>query len=130
MRLTKQKQAILEELQKHKDHPVADVIYSEVRKVLPRISLGTVYRNLENMSEQGLILKIEQAGGQKRFDPNPNPHPHFRCVNCGAVEDVPIEIDVVGLSENSKWAQNRKVYGNNIEIYGLCEKCNSERNSK
>ena len=67
MRQTKQRSVILEELRKHVDHPGADDVYHEVRKVLSRISLGTVYRNLELLSEKGVIKKLELGSGQKRF---------------------------------------------------------------
>ena len=68
MRLTTQRQVILEELGKVKSHPTANEVYDMVRKRLPRIGLGTVYRNLELMAESGMILKLEVGGTQKRFD--------------------------------------------------------------
>ncbi len=120
MRITKQRQIILEQLKKHHDHPSADIIYDEVRKVLPRVSLGTIYRNLEIMSEAGIILKIEQGGGQKRFDPNPKVHPHFRCTNCGAIEDVDIDINFPKIMTNES---HRRVDGANLEFFGFCESC-------
>jgi len=68
MRLTTQRQIILEELAKVTSHPTANEVYDMVRKRLPRIGLGTVYRNLELMADSGVILKIEVGGTQKRFD--------------------------------------------------------------
>ena len=124
MRNTRQKTLIFEELRKHSDHPAADEIYNAVRKILPNISLGTVYRNLEAMASQGKILKIEQAGGQKRFDPNPDPHPHFRCMKCGCIEDVPYKGTIDGVPQNGKWIGKRKVFGVHIEFFGLCMQCN------
>ncbi len=61
VRMTNQRKVILEELKKHVDHPTADQIYAEIRKVLPKVSLGTVYRNLDQMSIHGIILKLEGA---------------------------------------------------------------------
>lgn len=121
-RMTNQRRIILEELKKHVDHPTADEIYTEVRKELPRVSLGTVYRNLERMSELGIILKLEGTG-QKRFDPNPMPHPHFRCVKCGKVEDVHMEIEPPALDENSQWCSERTIQGVIMEFYGHCSEC-------
>ena len=66
LKLTKQRKVILEELRKLKTHPSADEIYNIVRERLPRISLGTVYRNLEILSDAGVILKLDVAGSQKR----------------------------------------------------------------
>ncbi len=124
MRQTKQRQVILEVLSRHKDHPGADTIYEEVRKILPRISLGTVYRNLEMLSETGAILKLE-SGVQKRFDPNPDPHIHFRCLKCGSVEDIPVPIDAILDSERIMgWSEGRKIMTMNLEYTGLCDRCN------
>ena len=66
MRLTTQRQIILEELEKVTSHPTANEVYDMVRRRLPRIGLGTVYRNLELMADSGIILKLEVGGTQKR----------------------------------------------------------------
>ena len=125
MRKTKQREVILRVLGEHIDHPSADTIYEEVRKFLPRISLGTVYRNLEIMSESGTIMKLETGGSIKRFDPFTGPHPHFRCVKCGAIEDLPFEIDdSIFTGKMDNWAHGRKIQNLNIEYTGLCIKCN------
>ncbi len=122
VRMTNQRRVILSELQKHIDHPTADEIYIEVRKELPKVSLGTVYRNLEQMSDQGTILKIE-GSGQKRFDPNPMPHPHFRCTSCGCVEDIHEEVILPSISVDSMWSKDRNIQGALVEFYGLCPRC-------
>ncbi|NNK14655.1 MAG: transcriptional repressor, partial [Desulfofustis sp.] len=83
IRLTPQRQVILEELAKVKTHPTANEVYDMVRKRLPRIGLGTVYRNLELMADNGMILKLEVGGSQKRFDATTDLHYHIRCTGCG-----------------------------------------------
>jgi Fe2+ or Zn2+ uptake regulation protein len=88
IRLTPQRQVILEELAKVKTHPTANEVYDMVRKRLPRIGLGTVYRNLELMADNGMILKLEVGGSQKRFDATTNLHYHIRCTCCGKVDDM------------------------------------------
>lgn len=120
MRNTEQKSVILEVLQTHRDHPTADQVYNEVRNILPKISLGTVYRNLEKLSNAGVILKLELGGGQKRFDPNPMEHSHFRCVSCSSVEDLPdnFQIDLPEFPDS-----NRIILGTTLEYYGYCENC-------
>ena len=123
MRITKQRKVILEQLKKHKDHPGADVIYTEVRKIIPKISLGTVYRNLEKLSDKGIILKIESGTGHNRFDPTPEPHPHFRCLECGKVEDIPLEIAVPVLQESEPWVSAREIRAAVLEYSGLCSEC-------
>ncbi len=123
MRLTTQRQIILEELGKVTTHPTANEVYDMVRKRLPRIGLGTVYRNLELMAESGIILKLEVGGTQKRFDATIDPHYHIRCLNCGKVDDIEMPV----MSEINKAAEELsqyKVLGHHIEFSGLCSECN------
>ena len=87
-RMTRQRAIILEELRRVDTHPTADELYDIVRQRLQRISLGTVYRNLDLLAEQGEILKIESAGSSKRFDGNISFHQHVRCQKCGRVADI------------------------------------------
>jgi Fur family transcriptional regulator, ferric uptake regulator len=87
-RNTRQRQIILEELQKLTSHPTAAVLYEIVRRRLPKISLGTVYRNLELLARTGLILKLDIGGSEARFDGNVHRHDHVRCVQCGRVDDI------------------------------------------
>ena len=79
---------ILEELQKLTSHPTAAGLYEIVRRRLPRISLGTVYRNLELLTRLGTIQKLEFGGGEARFDGNVQRHDHVRCVECGRLDDI------------------------------------------
>ncbi|MBI9097891.1 MAG: transcriptional repressor [Spirochaetaceae bacterium] len=123
MRNTEQKSVILEVLQTHKDHPTADQLYSEVRERLPKISLGTVYRNLEKLSSSGVIMKLELGGNQKRFDPNPMDHYHFRCITCSSIEDLPQDLKVDLPDINSETRSNRVILGTTLEYYGYCEEC-------
>ena len=123
MRKTHQRTALLEVLSRHADHPSADQLYLEVRETLPKVSLGTIYRNLEMLSSSGTILKIETAGGQKRYDPNPDPHPHFRCIICGALEDVEENISFRPDGPEKSWQNGRIIHGITIEYFGICRDC-------
>ena len=76
-RNSQQREVILDELQKLYSHPTAATLYEAVRKRLPRISLGTVYRNLDLMAKKGLIKKLEFGGSEARFDGNPDQHFHI-----------------------------------------------------
>lgn len=87
-RMTRQRAVILEELRKTKSHPTADELYSIVRERLPRISLGTVYRNLDFLADSGEIRRLEAAGSTKRFDGDISWHQHVRCLRCGRIGDV------------------------------------------
>lgn len=120
--ITKQRQVILEELKKTDSHPTADEVFLMVRQRLPRISLGTIYRNLEFLAEKGMIRKLEWAGRQKRYDGNFENHYHIRCVHCGRVDDVLIKpLDAV--EEKFRSVTDYEIVGYRIEVFGLCAVC-------
>lgn len=127
-RLTTQRKVILDELSKVKTHPTASEVYDMVRQKLPRISLGTVYRNLELMSANGLILKIEAAGTQKRFDATTRPHYHIRCSCCDRVDDIdmPVSTDLVDIATTRTSYQ---VLGHRVEFTGFCPDCRGKNKS-
>lgn len=120
-RLSKQRKVILEELRKVKTHPTADEVYDMVRKIIPRISLGTVYRNLEFLSNKGLVLKLGAPGAQKRFDGTPEPHPHIRCAVCTSVADVECEVEVPMIPDSC--TSGYKILNTNVEFVGICPRC-------
>jgi Fur family transcriptional regulator, peroxide stress response regulator len=126
MRLTTQRQIILEELAKVTSHPTANEIYDMVRRRLPRIGLGTVYRNLELMAESGLILKLEVGGTQKRFDATVNPHYHIRCIECGKVDDIEIPLQQ-HINDVASDACDYHILGHHIEFSGICDDCSRKR---
>lgn len=82
-----QRDTILKAVMSTKSHPDAEWIYEEVKKEIPKISLGTVYRDLNSLAKAGEILKLEIAGATSRYDGNTESHCHFRCKNCGLMED-------------------------------------------
>lgn len=124
MRLTTQRQIILEELGKVTSHPTANEVYDMVRKRLPRIGLGTVYRNLELMAETGIILKLEVGGTQKRFDATVDPHYHIRCLSCGKVDDIEIPV-MADINKTAADISHYQVLGHHIEFSGICSECSS-----
>jgi len=108
-------------------HPSADEVFQRVRRKLPRISLGTVYRNLEELSEQDLILKLETAGAKKRFDGNTEAHYHLRCLGCGQIVDLPLP-PIGALDDMSfKDLDGCQVIGHHLEFYGYCQACRAAR---
>lgn len=121
-RLTTQRQIILEELAKLKTNPTASEVFDMVRKRLPRIGLGTVYRNLELMAENDMIRKIEVGGTQNRYDAITKPHYHIRCSHCGKVDDIDVEINddlVKGAAKSCLY----QIQGHRIEFSGVCPNC-------
>jgi len=120
--MTRQRKVVLEELQKMENHPSADEIYEMVRLRLPRVSLGTVYRNLEVLSDLGEIQKLELSGSLKRFDWNPKKHYHIRCLGCNRVDDAPIA-PLKQLENELYEATVFEIIGHNLEFTGLCPEC-------
>jgi len=88
LRFTPQRKAILEVLHEMDTHPTADDLYERVRKKMPKISLGTIYRNLDILYHQGIIQKLHVAESQMRFDGNPEFHYHIHCTQCGSIADI------------------------------------------
>lgn len=126
MTLTKysrQREAIKEYLSVTKEHPTADTVYLVIRKDYPNISLGTVYRNINLLAEQGEILRINCQDGSERFDGNPKPHYHFLCKECGRVLDLKMEaIDHINMIAGAGFSG--KIEGHVTFFYGLCPECN------
>ena len=88
LKRSRQRDAIVAFLKTRKDHPTADMVYQEIRNTIPNISLGTVYRNLAQLSERGEILRLPCDGKMDHFDADIRPHYHFICNQCGCVKDI------------------------------------------
>jgi len=125
-RMTHQRKVILEEVQKANNHLTADEIYDRVRQILPRISMGTVYRNLDILASNGLIKKLEPLYSQMRFDGNTMDHYHVICARCGKIWDAAIE-PVDNTMENLENALGNLtrygIFGHKLEFLGLCPAC-------
>lgn len=119
---TKQRRVILEELEKVTSHPTAADLYEAVRRRVPQISLGTVYRNLDLLTREGVIQKFEFAGLKARFDATPTRHNHVRCIACGRLDDLTeLAGDLVG--DRPEELNGYRILGHRIEFYGLCPQC-------
>jgi Fur family ferric uptake transcriptional regulator len=126
-RNTKQRAVILEYLRSVTCHPTAEEVHRAVIATLPRISLGTVYRNLGKLVETGRIQIIENAGGQRRYDGNPASHVHATCTACGRVTDVKVQR---GILENLKDITSMagdgfEVTDCRLQLVGKCPECSS-----
>ena len=120
-RTTKQRKIMLEKLRGVCTHPTADEIYAMTREELPRISLGTVYRNLDLLARQGEILCLESGGSQKRFDGNIAPHHHARCVRCGHIADVALMENLPQVTAGG--IEGFTLTGMRVEFEGVCASC-------
>lgn len=124
MRYSKQREEVYNVLCQTDAHPDVAYIYREVRKVLPQISLGTVYRNLEELCSVGRARKIGVEGSAERFDAKMQNHAHFVCTSCGAVLDTAMPNVDCNCSAG-------KVARAEVIFYGICEKCRfAEKNTK
>jgi Fur family ferric uptake transcriptional regulator len=121
-RMTRQRTAILAELRALDSHPTACELYAIVRRKIPKISLGTVYRNLEILAENNNILKLEYAGFQKRFDGNTSAHQHVRCMRCGRVADVNPEMEAPTVPAGLDVPDFTVCFAK-IEFFGFCGAC-------
>jgi len=122
LRMTRQRKIILQELRKVDTHPSADEVYELVRKQLPRISLGTIYRNLEVLLQLGEIQRIELSGSLKRYDGNPKVHYHIRCIHCERVDDVVIK-PTRDLDYQIHCSTEYQVIGHRLTFLGYCREC-------
>ena len=122
MRATSQRKLIIEELTKSKSHPSADELYNQIKLVDPRISIGTIYRNLEILCEIGVIQKIENGRGQCRFDSVAEKHYHIRCVECNRIDDAPMFFRKSIEKEFDK-PTKYTIFDHKIEFIGLCPTC-------
>ena len=122
IRQTNQRKVILEELCKVTSHPTAGEVYEMVRKRLPRVSLGTVYRNLELLNDCGTIQKLDFGEPHKRFDGNPHPHYHICCSKCERVEDVHIPLNDI-LEDEAVKATGYEITGHHVSYTGICPDC-------
>ena len=121
-RETKQREAILNVLRGIDSHPTADWVYDKVRKVIPNISKGTVYRNLKIMRDIGEISELNLSGTVSRYEGKLADHYHFRCEKCGKVFDLK---EPVNQELDEKVAKNTglKVSYHQLEFRGLCKDC-------
>ena len=124
-RKTAQKSFIFGYLKSVKTHPTAEAVYREIKKKLPSISQGTVYRVLNNFKEKGEVLAIDTKDNV-HFDGDISDHAHFICEVCGNVYDVMNECSECGILKNKttrKVPQVGIIKHYKINFYGVCNKC-------
>jgi Fur family ferric uptake transcriptional regulator len=121
-RYSHQRHVILEEIRRTKVHPTAAELHELVRARLPKISLGTVYRNLELLVREGDIRKLTVAGGRARYDAHTPNHLHVRCVSCGNIDDAPT--DWASFADREvETPGGYEILGLSMEFIGICPSC-------
>ncbi len=123
---SKQREAILEMLRQKDYHPTVDDLYHRVRLEFPKISLATVYRNVEQLCQMGKIWKVDVISGPARYDGNTEKHFHLTCDQCGEVMDVWIDSDLAEYIDLKKLVGNFTVNSYKIDFFGTCSKCGKD----
>jgi Fur family transcriptional regulator, peroxide stress response regulator len=120
-----QRDTILRVVMNTTTHPGADWVYDQVRKEIPKISMGTVYRNLKILAQSGEIMELDVPGSLSRFDGNNCNHYHFRCEKCGYIFDLDETVDC---SIERKIAKKTgfKIKRHYLEFIGLCCSCQKD----
>jgi len=126
LKYSRQREAILRELRSRHDHPTADMLYHKLREDYPRISLGTVYRNLALLCELGEIRKITCGDGIERYDGFVGAHDHFVCTRCGKVIDI--EQVVKEIPPSSTASEIGSIESHSLIYYGMCKDCYKKQN--
>ena len=125
LKYSRQREEIKSYLMTRKDHPTADVVYTNVRMQYPNISLGTVYRNLTLLADIGEISRIRVGDGVDHFDADTSPHYHFICKECGSVIDLEME-DMTDINETANKNFSGLIEGHITYFYGKCGNCSTK----
>ena len=121
---TPQRVAICRLALRSRDHPTAQRIYSEVKELQPTVSLATVYKTLQILTELGLIQELDFPKGQARFDSYVEPHVNLVCLRCGNIRDFddPAAREMVAkIAAKAEFTRT----GQRLDIYGICKTCRS-----
>lgn len=121
-RHSKQRARILALLHHTKTHPTAMMIFEELRREIPSLSLGNVYRNLNILVEQGLIRELKMGSTYDRYDGMTTPHYHFICEHCSEISDLNLPHDETLNAKVRKLTSGQVSY-HRLEFYGACAKC-------
>jgi Fe2+ or Zn2+ uptake regulation protein len=108
-------------------HPTAEWVYAQARRRMPRISLGTVYRNLQVLAREGKIRAIDAWGKTTRYDADLSSHHHFVCTECGAIRDVPKPSGEDDRLRRLFSIPGFTITGHRLELEGRCAQCSTPR---
>jgi Fur family peroxide stress response transcriptional regulator len=122
MKFSRQREIIYNQVKQNPVHPTADEVYTSLKKDNPNLSLGTVYRNLNMLSDMGMLLKIHIADGSDRFDGRTDNHYHMICDKCGKVFDV--ELDILDeIKKTVRGHEGHILTRVTLNLSGICASC-------
>lgn len=122
MKYSKQREEILEYVKSVKTHPTAKMVYDNLKKTIPNLSLGTVYRDLSVLSESGKLQRIKIANEKDRFDGDLSSHFHAKCVKCGEIFDIDA-CDFLNYDKDIEKKLDCVVLSHDVIVNILCSKC-------
>ena len=122
MRYSKQREALLTLIRSTRSHPSADWLYENLKKEIPELSLGTVYRNLSLLCETGEIMKIKTDSNKEHFDGFVDSHHHFVCRKCDRIYDIYLN-DTEDLENRAAEQIGAEVESSSLVFYGVCKNC-------
>ena len=122
MKKSYQRDIILKVVQDSCDHPTAETIYNRVRDIIPNVSLGTVYRNLNALAANDYIKRIGVSNDQDRFDKTIKTHQHIRCISCNEVEDI-FEDEIDKICDKIELRTSYKIISKDLVFEGICHNC-------
>ncbi len=129
MNYSKQRQIILDTLKENAVHPDAEFLYEKIHKKDPNISRGTLYRNLNALSDRGEIKKIDGLEAASHFDHNTYEHYHFICQNCKKIFDIKKEVSP-DLIKNTEEYSGFHIKSHDIIFKGVCPECIKQSSEK
>jgi Fur family peroxide stress response transcriptional regulator len=124
MAVTHQRQVIYQALLSMHDHPSPEIVYEKVRKQIPSISLGTVYKNIKTFVESGLLREVSLHHGSARLETNLTPHHHLVCVRCKTIVDLDDD-DLEPVRLKKRPPRGFSVQRYSVEVIGLCPRCST-----
>ena len=119
---SKQREAIISMLQSRCDHPTAEQLYTDLKREYPKLSLGTVYRNLALLESMGEIKKLSSSGESDRFDGKTKNHYHFVCTECDRLFDIDMPVRTELENTASKLFPG-EIHDHSLMFYGICKNC-------
>ena len=126
MKFSRQREAVKKVLCSTKTHPTAAWIYENVQIEIPNISLGTVYRNLNLLTDEGIIKKLSFGDGNEHFDGDISPHSHFYCEDCGRIYDI--DFDATELCNKISETEKIEISSAACNFSGICGECKLKKN--
>lgn len=126
------REAIYNAICSTKIHPSAEWIYNNLRPQIPNLSLGTVYRNINVLCDEGKIKSVGTVNGIERFDGDTSYHAHFICNDCGCIIDIEQNISTYckRLEDIVKETVDLDICGHSIQFYGRCNACKASNNAR